>query len=113
MEAIWMEFDFVFENDLQKMIDERTIFYDEELGDVKGLSVPALEKIFINLTASQWSDVDEITFINELTKTITHEISHIEIGDIDEEFTRDGEETVCQMFAGQLFWLPIEIENFK
>ena len=99
-----LEIRFVFEDYLKKTDGDLFIF-NESFNDVRGLSVPSVNRIFINLSAEQWKDIvffDEL--VDEISTTITHEIGHFMVYENakNDNFTPDGEERTCQLFAGQI-----------
>ena len=95
---------FVFEKDLKYLIANRKIFYDATLEETRGLYAPNINVCFINLSATQWNmffAMGEEVFINEISKTITHEHCHQIIGNIIGRFTGFGEEKVVKILAEQ------------
>ena len=87
--------EFLYEEDLrEKMDNEEFIYPDDDLMDVRGLSLTD-GTIYINLSARQWKSLEEEQLITEIGKTIVHEIMHT-----SSEYSND--ELICQIMAGQI-----------
>ena len=91
-----------------KKLKKYKIYYDS-VGDlplIKGFYEPNKDKIYINLSSIPFlmhyylEGYD--TFVDELTKTITHEVIHQEINKLNlKTNSKYNEEWVCKTLAGQ------------
>lgn len=90
----------------KKKLEELGIVYPFDLTDVRALYCPNNDTTFINLSASQWKVgimLSEDFFMEMFSNTIIHESIHniLKTGNRKVDYTRDGEERVCRIMAGQ------------
>jgi len=101
-----MNIDLLFKKDIEDKIKKGEFIFKDNLHNVRGLTVSDNKNIIINLSAEQWNDLfklDEDSLIDEISKTLAHEVCHLIIRTTDtDRHTLVGEEKVCMIFAGQL-----------
>ena|SRR3990167_4891312 len=100
-----LEIDFKFEREFLKSIKRKGFSCPPPFNEVRGVALYP-KTILINLSAQQWK-IDllfgEDNFINELTKTDTHEVIHLIIGEQFKTYIpKKGEESICQVLSGQI-----------
>ena len=99
-----MEFNFIFESELQQMIDTNVFkLFNSSIKDIntiRGISINSLQQIYINLTAIQYKQLNEYILIHQLSNTVVHEYMHLLIYDITGKDSL-GDEKICLIMAGQ------------
>ena len=93
---------YVFKNYIESLIDNNILFYNGDLDITKGMASFTGKFKLINLSAEQWKGIPEQLLIDEIIKTDVHEELHLLI-DVCESYTSEGEETVCQIMADQVW----------
>jgi hypothetical protein len=91
----------------EKKLKKYKIYYDK-VGDlplIKGFYEPNKDKIYINLSSLPFLIncylEDHDSFVEEISKTITHEITHQEINRLGLNTNDESEEYICRLMAGQ------------
>ena len=94
--------EFVYKEYIEKEVAEGRlkILHDGVMSNVKGLSLSNGD-IFINLSATQWKGHNEEEILENLPKTINHEILHNLL--VDSRIDLNAEERVCQTLSDQMW----------
>lgn len=94
----------LFNKEISKILKKEkiNILSDKPMCEIRGLSIKKGNRIFINLNAIQWKKLTENMFINELSKTITHELTHLYCSENEPLRPLKYEEEVCKIMAGQI-----------
>ena len=99
-----MTFDFIYIDKLKTMWKEKNLVWfaqgNNTLNQLRGLSISALNEIYINLSAGQYKNLDENLLIDCLTETIIHEYSHNEIYKVTNSNSL-GDERIAKLLANQ------------
>ena len=90
--------DFYFNENFNTMYG---FFREDSPEDTKAFYVSDSINIYINLNAYQWKGLSEQQLIEELTKTITHEILHFVFNLEKIECDLEVEENICVEMSGQ------------